>query len=604
MRKITSNKAKGQRPKVKAQNRVGSLAFSLWPLAFGLLASWLIGCASTSGTRITPSAVGAAYDLIIENGRIVDGTGNAWFYGDVAVRGDRVARIAPQGLLARAQAGRRIDARGLVVSPGFIDIQGQSQFQLTFGDSRLVSKVTQGVTTEILGEGSTLAPVNDNVLGSMQGLLSGSRGERIRGTIHTFAGEHGFGNWLDAMQAHGMSVNAGSLLGAETIRVYAKGFAEGAPNAAELDTMRAVARNAMRDGAFGFASALIYPPGNFATTDELVEIAKAMSPFGGIYITHMRSEADRFLEAIDEAMRIGREGGVPVEIFHLKAAGVRNWPKAREAVAKIEYARSTGLDVSADMYPYVAGGTGLAACAPPWASANDKLLDNLRDTTTRRRIIDEMHSEQTSWENLCNLATPNGVMVVGFTKDSLKKYEGKRVGEIAQEMKRDWAETIADLVVAEEGGPGMLVFLMSEENVAMQLRQPWIKIGTDASGIDPDSARGLAHPRAYGTYPRILGRFVREQRVITIEDAVRKMTSAVAGRLSIQGRGILQEGMFADIAIWDPATIIDRATFTQPHQISEGVRHVFVNGVQVLDNGRHTGATPGRIIRGPGWTGW
>ena len=568
-----------------------------------VLASYLlmVGCTSAAPPRTGPEPSTAAFDVLIENGRIVDGSGNAWYYGDIGIRGGRIARIAPRGLLAGSPATRRIDARGLVVSPGFIDIQGQSGMALTFGDSRLVSKVTQGVTTEILGEGSTPAPVNSHILQSMAGSFTGPRGDTLRRIISGFAGEHGFGAWLSAMQSHGGSVNVGSFIGAETIRVYAKGFAEGAPNAAELDTMRAVARNAMRDGAFGFASALIYPPGNFATTEELVEIAKAVAPFGGLYITHMRSEADRFLEAIDEAMRIGREGGIPVEIFHLKAAGVRNWPKAADAVAKIDYARSSGLDVSADMYPYVAGGTGLAACAPPWASANDKLLDNLRDSTTRRRILAEMNEERTSWENLCSLATPNGVMLVGFRQESLKKYEGRRLGEIAQDMKKSWADAVADIVLAEEGGPGMLVFLMSEENVAMQLRQPWMKIGTDASGSDPDSARGLTHPRSYGTYPRILGRYVREQRVLSLEEAVRKMSSAVATRLSIHDRGLLAEGMMADIAVWDPATIIDRATFTQPHQIADGMKHVFVNGVQVLDNGRHTGAKPGRIIRGPGY---
>jgi dihydroorotase/N-acyl-D-amino-acid deacylase len=564
----------------------------------------LCGCASahTARTATGPTGVAAAsYDVIIENGRIVDGTGNAWFYGDVGIRGDRIARVTPAGVLSGARAVKRIDARNLVVSPGFIDIQGQSVSQLTFGDSRLVSKVTQGVTTEILGEGNTPAPVNDNILKSTEASFTGPRGDSIRKVVSTFTGEHGFGRWLDAMQAHGMSVNAGSFLGAETIRVYAKGFAEGDPNAAELDTMRMVTRNAMRDGAFGVASALIYPPGNFATTDELIEIAKAMSPLGGVYITHMRSEGDRLLEALDEAMRIGKEGRVPVEIYHLKAAGVRNWPKMDDAIAKIEYARAYGQDVSADMYPYVAGGTGLAACTPPWATANDKLLDNLRDPDTRKRIVAEMHEERTSWENLCNLATPKGVMVVGFTSPEMQKYEGKRIEEIATDMKKDWAEAVADMVLAEKGGPGIIVFLMSEENVATQLTLPWMKIGTDASGLDPDSARGLAHPRAYGTFPRILGQFVRERRLMTLEDAVRKMTSAVADRLSLQGRGVLREGMYADIAIWDPVTIIDHATFIRPHQISEGVKHVFVNGVQVLDDGRHTGAKPGKVVRGPGW---
>ena len=596
MRKISNSTLHPLRPSALGARRSA--------LGRPLLAAVLTACASTQAARTAPDATTAAhYDVIIENGRIVDGTGNAWFYGDVGIRGDRIARVVPAGLLAGARSVKRVDARNLVVSPGFIDIQGQSVSQLTFGDSRLVSKVTQGITTEILGEGSTPAPVNDAILRGAQGSFTGPRGDSIRKVVSTFTGEHGFGRWLDAMQAHGMSVNAGSFLGAETIRVYAKGFAEGEPNAAELDTMRAVARNAMRDGAFGVASALIYPPGNFATTEELIEVAKAISPLGGVYITHMRSEGDRLLEALDEAMRIGKEGRVPVEIYHLKAAGVRNWEKMNDVVAKIEYARAYGQDVSADMYPYVAGGTGLAACTPPWATANDKLLDNLRDPAIRKRIVAEMHEERTTWENLCTLATPKGVMVVGFTSPELQKYEGKRVEEVATDMKKDWAEAVADMVIAEKGGPGIIVFLMSEENVAMQLSLPWMKIGTDASGLDPDSATGLAHPRAYGTFPRILGQFVRERRVMTIEEAVRKMTSAVADRLSLQGRGVLREGMFADIAIWDPVTIIDHATFTRPHQISEGVKHVFVNGVPVLDDGKHTGAKPGRVLRGPGWEG-
>jgi dihydroorotase/N-acyl-D-amino-acid deacylase len=406
------------------------------------------------------------------------------------------------------------------------------------------------------------------------------------------------------MQRHGISENAGSFLGAATVRVYAKGFAQGAPTAAELDTMRAVVRNAMRDGAFGVASALIYPPGNFAGTPELIEMARAMSPFGGVYITHMRSEADRFLEAIDEAIRIGREGGVPVEIYHLKAAGVNNWGKAVQAVAKIDSARATGMDVSADMYPYIAGGTGLAACIPPWATADGKLLANLRDPATRRRISDEIQRGGGEWENLCVQATPQGVMVVGVVEPSLKKFEGKRLSEVAEAQGKPWVDALVDLLVQDQARTGMVVFLMKEENVAMQLRQPWIKIGTDADGWDPDSAKGvMVHPRTYGTYPRILGKYVRDEKVLSLEEAIRKMSSAVAQRLSIRDRGLLREGMYADVVVFDPATIIDRATFAQPHQVSIGMRDVFVNGVQVLRNGVHTGAKPGHIVHGPGWEG-
>ena len=545
-----------------------------------------------------PVPVGPPYDVVIEGGRIVDGSGNAWFYGDLAITRDRIARIAPAGALRSATARQRVDAHGLVVAPGFIDIQAHSRDALLTGDGRVVGKATQGVTTEIMGEGWTNAPVNDRVL---QAATSDDPSDTAYSA--SFRGEHGFDAWLRAMERHGMSVNAGSFLGAATVRIYAKGMAAGAPTPAELDTMRAVTRRAMADGSFGVASALIYPPGNFATTEELVEIAKAMSPYGGVYITHMRSEADQFLEAIDEAIRIGREGGVPVEIYHLKAAGQRNWPKAVAAIAKIDSARGAGLDVQADMYPYVAGGTGLAACMPPWASADGKLLENLRDSSTRARITAELLSERTNWENLCSLATPAGVLLAEMKKPENSRWVGKRLAEVATGQNKRWPDAAIDLLLSEQRDIGTIFFLMSEENVALQLRQPWIKIGTDAGGYDPDSvrARGPVHPRSYGTYPRILGRYVREQRVLSLEDAVRKMSGAVATRLSIRDRGLIAQGYYADVVVFDPATIIDRATFDQPHQLSTGVQYVFVNGVAVVSNGQHTGAKPGRLVRGPGY---
>src|SRR5213083_2737036 len=562
-----------------------------------LIACVVLGCGPKTGPgAFAPAPAGSPYDVVIEGGRIVDGSGNAWFYGDLAITRDRIARIAPAGALRSATARQRVDAHGLVVAPGFIDIQAHSRDALLTGDGRVVGKATQGVTTEIMGEGWTNAPVNDRV-------LRAATSDDPSDTAYSasFRGEHGFDAWLRAMERHGMSVNAGSFLGAATIRIYAKGMAAGAPTAAELDTMRAVTRRAMADGAFGVASALIYPPGNFATTEELVEIAKVMAPDGGVYITHMRSEADQFLEAIDEAIRIGHEGGVPVEIYHLKAAGQRNWPKAAAAIAKIDSARGAGLDVQADMYPYVAGGTGLAACMPPWASADSKLLENLRDSSTRARITAELLSERTNWENLCSLATPEGVLVLGLRKPEDSLWAGKRLSEIAAVMHKPWPDAAIDLILTEQSGIGTIFFLMSEDNVALQLRQPWIKIGTDAGGYDPDSAHGLTHPRSYGTYPRILGRYVREQRVIGLEDAVRKMSGAVATRLSIRDRGVLAQGYYADVVVLDPATIIDHATFEQPHQLSTGVQYVFVNGVAVVSAGKHTGAKPGRLVRGPGY---
>lgn len=557
----------------------------------------LIALAACNQSR---SSTPQQYDVVISNGKIVDGSGNAWFYGDVAIAGDRIARITPAGALRDAPAKQRLDAKGLVVAPGVIDIQAQSYPELLTGDSRVVSMITQGVTTMILGEGDTPAPANEKLFESAAAIATDTT---LQKAMRGFTGEHGFDTWLRAMEKHTASVNFGSFVGAGTVRAYAKGMTEGAATPAELDTMRAVVKNAMLDGAFGVGSALIYPPGNYASTEELIEEAKAMAPFGGVYITHMRSEGDRLVEAVDEAIRIGKEGGVPVEIYHLKAAGVRNWPKAAQVVAKIDSARAAGQDVATDQYPYVAGQNNLSSCIPPWAHADGKLLERLKDAPTRAKIKAEMTSEHANFESLCMAATPAGVEVVGFDIDSLKKFEGKRLTEIAQAWNKDWADALIDLTLAEQNKLGQVIFIASDSNVAMQVRKPWMKFGTDAEAFDPDSAKIATHPRAYGTYPRILGRFVREQRILTLEDAVRKMTSAVADRLSIRDRGALREGMFADVMIFDPSTIIDKATYEKPHQIAEGVRYVFVNGVAVLANGKVTGSKPGRVVRGPGWKG-
>jgi len=566
------------------------------PIAL-FLAMFTAACAANTDGAARLSA-DPPYDLVIANGKVVDGSGNPWYYGDVAVKNGRIARITPAGLLKDAQATNRVDASGLVVAPGFIDIQAQSVNALTSGDSRVVSMTTQGITTMIMGEGSTPAPANDKVME-----LYGVTDSADKALFTSFEGQHGFGNWISTMEKHTTSVNFGSFVGTATVRTYAKGQAEGAPTAAELDTMRAVVKNSMEDGAFGIASALIYPPDAYSSTADLVEMAKAMAPYGGVYITHMRSEGDRVLEAMDEALTIGREANVPVEIYHLKAAGVSNWPKAKLMVAKIDSARAAGQDVTADQYAYTAGSNGFSSCISPAAHADGKLLERLADPAQRKAIKADMIKPSLEWENLCLAATPHGVEVVGFTIDSLKsKYEGKRLDEIAKARGTDWADAIIDLTIAEKDRLGQILFIASDSNIAMQFKQPWMKFATDASGMDPDSVKGsMTHPRAYGNYTRLLGRYVRDEKVLTLEDAIRKMTWSVASRLSIRDRGLINEGMYADIVVFDPNTVIDKATYENPNQLSVGMKHVYVNGVEVVADGHSTGAKPGMAVRGPGW---
>jgi N-acyl-D-amino-acid deacylase len=555
-----------------------------------VLAVALAACARGPQTTPTPNA--GRFDLVIGGGKIVDGTGNAWFYGDVGVTGDRIAWVGPAGSLASASAVRRVDARGRVVAPGFIDIQSHSWDAVLWRDGRVVGKTTQGVTTEILGEATTPAPMNANMFGLLE--LPDTL-PKLVALHHTFEGPHGFGAWLDAIGKHPNAVNVGSYLGATSVRAYSVGQRAGEPTAAELDTMRAVVRNAMADGAFGISSALIYPPGSYATTRELVEMAKAMSPYFGSYITHMRSEDDQLFEAMDEAFRIGREGGVSVDIYHLKAAGRSNWSKAASMVRKIDSARASGLDVAATMYPYAASGNGLDACFPDWVAEGGKLMQNLRDPATRARLVAEMTKS-----GICD-PSQSSHAVNGFRRPELKKYEGKLIADIMTDMGKSAPDVVIDLVLAENNGLGKINFSMSEQNVAMQLRQPWVVIGSDAGGQNPDSARSLTHPRAYGAFARVLGKYVRTDSVLTLEDAVRKMTGATAARLKLRDRGLLREGMFADIVVFDEKTIIDVATFDKPHQFSRGVDHVFVNGVAVVADGKVTNATPGRVVRGPGY---
>src|SRR5262252_5178561 len=535
-------------------------------------------------------------DVLIRGARVVDGTGNPWFHGDVALAGEKVLDVLPAGSISAGRAREVVDGSGMAVCPGFVDILSHSIRPL-MRDGRCLSKVTQGVTTEIMGEAWTPAPFGGRI---EEPLRSDAIVDAVPEWRERARGWRRFGDWLEAMATTGVTPNVASLLGGGTVREYARGMQMGPPDADELDCMRKVVDEAMRDGALGVSYALIYPPEAYARTDELIEVCRVVAGHGGVYATHIRSESDGLLEAIDEALEIGRQAQVPVEIYHLKASGRRNWPRMAEAIEKIAEARVKGQDVTADMYPYPAGGTGLTSVLPPWVAADGKLFENLQDTSVRARVREEVLHPAGDWEPMGNLAEPEGVMPIGFRRPENRGYNGRRLSEIASDRGQDWLDAAMDLLVSERHRVGTVYFVISEENIVEQLRQPWISIGTDAGGLDPVWAAelGPTHPRAYGSYPRILGRYVREQRVIELEDAVRKMSSAVATRVGLRDRGLLRPGYYADVVVFDPSEIHDLATFADPHRLSRGVSEVWINGVRVLKQGRHTSATPGKVLMG------
>ena len=529
---------------------------------------------------------------------MVDGSGNPWFYGDVALQGDRIAAVAPAGLMSDGGALEVVDATGLVVCPGFIDIQSHSVVSLMV-DPRCLSKITQGVTTEIMGEGWTPAPVGGRIEDSMADVGTGFDLDEWRSRARSWSR---FADWLEAMEERGVAPNIGSFLGGGTLREYVRGMDMGSSSPEEREQLRRVMADAMEDGAFGVSYALIYPPDAYSDTDEIVSVAEVVAERGGVYITHIRSESVAFLEALDEAIEIGRRARVPVEIYHLKAAGRLHWNKMEDAIARINAARAEGVDVTADMYPYVGSGTGLSAIFPTWVAEGGKFYENLRDPAIRARVREETLHPTGGWEAMAHDAGPEGVMPVGFERHENKQYTGKRLSEIADMRDQTWVDAAIDLLISEEQRIGTIYFSMSEENVRRQMREPWIKFSTDAGGVDPLWAmeRGPTHPRAYGTYPRVLGKYVREESILPLEDAIRKMSGAVADRLSLRDRGQLRAGFYADVVIFDPETIGDRATFEDSHQLSVGIRDVWVNGTRVLREGAHTEATPGRFLRGPG----
>ena len=533
---------------------------------------------------------------LIRNARIIDGAGNPWRYGDLLLQGDHIESFAPPGSIPAANCADVVDASGLVACPGFIDIQSHSILSLMI-DGRSLSKITQGVTTEIMGEAWTPAPVAGRHTDPMENSIlpmpiSDEWHQKMRGWTS-------FGDWLRDVEAAGVSPNIGSFLGGGTLRHVGKGMEMGRPSTDELELMRRTMADAMEDGAFGVSYALIYPPDSYTDTDELIEICKVVSRHNGLYITHMRSESDKLFEGLEEALSIGRRADLPVEIYHLKASGTANWHRMPSTIARIEEARAQGLDVTADMYPYDASGTGLSSLLPTWTAADGQFFENLAKPAVRARIRAEMLEGADNQKRPTTRGGAAGVIPVGFRKAENRAYVGMNLAQIAADRGQDWLDCTIDLLRFEGQRIGTIFLSISEENLRTQLPLPWIKIATDAAGLDPAWAAqlGPTHPRAYGTYPRVLGKYVREHRLLTLEDAVHKMTGAVADRLGLRNRGHLRTGFYADVVLFDPQTIGDRATFADSHLLSVGVRDVWVNGQRVLCNGDHTGAVPGQFVR-------
>jgi len=537
-------------------------------------------------------------DVLIRGAKVVDGTGNPWYYGDLVLEGDHIVEVAPAGRIPTEMAREVVDATGMVVCPGFIDILSHSHISLMH-DPRDLSKITQGVTTEILGEGWSAAPVGGHI---KDPFFKFSQQERamVGDWVEQAKDWTRFHHWLDALVERGVSPNVGSFLGGGTLREYAMGRRMGPPTPDGLETMRRVMAEAMEDGALGVSYALIYPPDTYTSTEELIEVAKVVGRYGGIYITHMRSEGNRLLEALDEAVEVGRQAQLPVEIYHLKASGNYNWHKMAEAIKRIEAARDAGLDVTADMYPYTGSGTGLTSVLPPWLAEGGTFYERLSDPAVQKRVRTEVLGPAGDWEALAHGIGPDGVMPVGFERAENLQYAGKRFSEIAAMRKQHWLDAVIELLLSEQQRIFTIYFGMDEANVALGLRQPWVKISTDAGGVDPAWAkrRGPTHPRAYGTYPRVLAKYVREEKLLTLEDAIRKMSGSVAARLGLHKRGLLLPGYYADVVIFDAATVMDQATFEDAHQLSTGIRDVWVNGTRVISNGAHLGTTPGRVVTG------
>ena len=538
-------------------------------------------------------AADAPYDVIIRNGHIMDGTGSPWYAGDIGIRNGKIAAI---GFLGAAQAKRTIDAHGLVVAPGFIDMLGQSEMTILV-NPHLPSKIFQGITTEFTGEGGTIAPLNDAIIKADHVSYDHFKIKPDWKTLRQY---------FARLEKQGMGINLGTYVGATQVRRVVLGDDNRAPSPAELEQMKALVRDAMHDGAVGLSTALQYAPAPYATTEELIALASEAAKFGGVYATHMRSEGSAITAAIDETIRIGREANIPVEIWHLKAAGKPQWGQMPAIIAQIERARASGIDISANTYAYPAWFNTFSAFIPPWAhdGGDAKLVERLKDPATRARIRKEMETPSTEWDNEWQeIAGPEAILVSVVQNPQLLPLQGKTIADIAKLWNKDAFDTIFDLLIQDNAFTQVAVFGMAEPDVALALQQPWVSVDNDSQGTAPDGLLGQEHPhpRAYGTFPRILRMYVREEKKLKLEDAIRKFTALPAQRMRLGDRGVLKAGMWADVVIFDPQTITDRATFENPNQLSEGMQFVLVNGVPVIDSGKATNALPGKVLRGPGY---
>jgi N-acyl-D-amino-acid deacylase len=533
------------------------------------------------------------FDLVITNGHIIDGTGSPWYSGDIGIRDGRIAAI---GNLSRAAHKRAFDAKGRVVAPGFVDMLGQSEATILV-DPRLPSKIYQGITTEITGEGGSAAPLNDAIIAADR---AGYEHYKINPDWRTFR------QYFSRLEKQGMGINLASYVGATQVRRMVLGDADVQPTPEQLDKMKALVRDAMRDGAVGVSTSLMYAPAPYAKTEEIIALASEASKFGGIYATHMRNESDSVLESIDEAVRIGREARIPVEIWHFKVAGKANFGHMPELVARVNKARAEGVDVEADTYAYTAWFNSMSAFVPAWAhdGGDAKLIERLKDPATRARIRKDMETPSKDWDNEWDeISGPQDVMISVVQNPALKKFQGKRLTEVAIALNQDPMDALFDLLIEDKAFTECAVFGMSEPDVALALQQPWVSVDNDSSGTSPEGILGEEHPhpRAYGTFPRILRKYVREEKKLTLEEAIRKFSALPAQRMRLTDRGVLKQSMWADVVVFDPETVRDVATFDDPNRLSEGMKYVLINGVPVVENGKMTGALPGKVLRGAGY---